>query len=77
MVYGSKHVYDNIYAVSNLSKINFYNVECLEQKYKEKYLAFEKKCKRMIRKKKSNIWYFRKTLSLNGYLPKPLSSCPY
>lgn len=45
MVYSSKHVYDNIYAVFNLPKINFYNVECLEQKYKEKYLAYEKNVK--------------------------------
>ena len=55
MVYGSKHVYDNIYAVSNLSKINFYNVECLEQKYKEKYLAFEKNVKEWYVKRKATF----------------------
>lgn len=58
MVYTSKHVYDNIYAVLNLSKNKFLKYGMLnrnlEQKCKEKCLTFEK-CKIMIRQKESNI----------------------
>lgn len=57
MVYTSKHVHDNIYAVLNLSKNKFLKYGMLnrnlEQKCKEKYLTFEK-CK-IICQKESNI----------------------
>lgn len=79
MVYRSKHVYDNIYAVFNLSKIKILKRgmlnRSLEQKYKEKYLAFEK-CKRMIFQKEKQHLVLSNYFVFEWFLPKPLSLYP-